>query len=264
MKILIPTDYSKNALLAFEYVHQIYGTSDVEYIFLNVQNARHAGAILTVDPNKELIKKSHVTMDALVHKIREENKGLIVQGIVTAGTFIDSVIEKADELSAQIVAIGTRGAGGVESVLMGSSAASLIGHCNRPLFVVPDKAKLTPPMRGLLAADFVKDPKPETYDTLLDICYEHNSHLDILHVAKPNEPHFTEKDIPFNTETLDYTIHERIDSDTEYAIIDFVQTNTIDLIAIIKSKGEFIHDLFHSSLTKKLGMHSDTPLLVLH
>ncbi|MGB1104494.1 MAG: hypothetical protein ACPG21_12835 [Crocinitomicaceae bacterium] len=119
-------------------------------------------------------------------------------------------------------------------------------------------------MRGLLAADFVKDPKPETYDTLLDLCYEHDNHLDILHVAKPNERHFTEKDIPFNTELLDYEIHERINSDTEYAIIDFVQTNTIDLIAIVKSKGGFIHDLFHSSLTKKLGMHSDTPLLVLN
>lgn len=264
MKILIPTDYSTNALLAFEYIHQIYGNQDVEYIFLNIQNARHAGAILTVDPNKELIKKSHVTMDALIQKVRADIEGIIVQGMVTAGTFVDSVVEKTDELGAEIVAIGTRGAGGIDSILMGSSAANLIGHCNRPLFVVPDKARLNPPMRGLLAADFVKDPKPETYDTLLDLCYEHDTHLDILHVAKPNERHFTEKDIPFNTERLDYEIHERIDSDTEYAIIDFVQTNTIDLIAIVKSKGGFIHDLFHSSLTKKLGMHSDTPLLVLN
>lgn len=263
MKVLVPTDYSDNAFRAFEYVLQIYGKQDVEYFLLNIQNARHAGAILTVDVNKDLIKKSHQTMNALVDEVREKHKGIMIQGIVTAGTFVDSVIEKAEELSIDVVGIGTRGAGGVKSLLMGSSASDLIGHCNRPLYVVPDKAKLTPPMRGLLAADFVKDPKSETYDTLLDLCYDNKTHLAILHVAQPNEPRFTEKDIPFNTEKLDYTIHERIDSDTEYAIIDFVQSNTIDLIAIVKSKGGFIHDLFHSSLTKKLGMHSDTPLLVL-
>lgn len=263
MKILIPTDYSKNAYRAFEYVQQLYSDPSNEFILLNIQNARYAGAILTVDINKDLIKKSHAKMDDLVEEIRAKYPTLNVHGVVTAGTFLDSVVEKTDEFSADLIAIGTKGAGGVKSILMGSNAANLIGHCTKPLVVVPDQAKLNPPLRGLLAADFVKEPSASTYDPLLDLCYEHRTHLDVLHVAKPNEPHFTTNDIPFNTEGLDFSLHERVDSDVEYAIIDFVQQNQIDLIGIVKSKGGFIHDLFHSSLTKKLGMHSDTPLLVL-
>lgn len=263
MKILVPTDYSQNAYKAFEYVYNLYSGEDHQFILLNVQNARHAGAILTVDVNKDMVKQSHVKMDQLVDDIRAKHPTIRIQGIVTAGTFLDSIIEKTDEFSTDIVAIGTKGASGVQSVLMGSNAANLIGHSNRPLIVVPENARMNPPMRGLLAADFVSQPKPSTYDPLLDLCYEHKTHLDILHVARPNEAHFTLNDVPFSTEGLEFTLNERVDADVEYAIIDFVQEKDIDLIGIVKSKGGFIHDLFHSSLTKKLGMHSDTPLLVL-
>ena len=147
---------------------------------------------------------------------------------------------------------------------MGSNAASLIGNATRPLVVVPENVKTTQPKKALLAADFAKDPDPKTYDPLLDICYSNDTHLSILHVNKPNDiHHFTDKDIPFSTEGLEYKLRERVDSDVEYAIIDFASENEIDLISTVKSKGGFIHDLFHSSLTKKLGMHTETPLLVL-
>lgn len=264
MKILIPTDYSVNAFRAFEYVYQIFKDQNHEYIFLNIQNARHAGAILTVDINKDLIKKSHREMDKLKEDVYARHAEIKIQSMVTAGTFVDSVIEKIEELSIDLVVMGTKGSSGISSQLMGSNTSNLIGHCTKPLFVIPEEVEKKNPSNLVLAADFVKDPNPATYDLLLDLCYENKWHMDILHVVKPNESHFTEKDIPFSTEGLDYKLHERIDSDVEYAIINFVESNRTDVISIVKSKGGFIHDLFHSSLTKSLGMHTDTPLLVLN
>ena len=108
--------------------------------------------------------------------------------------------------------------------------------------------KTLKPEKAVLAADFVKGPNPKTYDPLLDICYANDTHLSVLHIAKPNENnHFKDRDIPFSTEGLSYNLSERIDSDVESAIIDFVAQNEIDLISTVKSKGGFIHDLFHSS-----------------
>lgn len=263
MKILIPTDYSKNAFQAFKYAQILYPENTTEFIFLNVQNARHAGAILTLDINEDLVKSSRAKMNQLIEEINLSYPATRVNGIVTAGTFLDSVLEKGDEFSIDLIAIGTKGASGIREVLLGSNAADLIGHANRPLIVVPEKALLRTPKKVLLAADFAKDLSPETHDDLLDICYKNNAHLSILHVAKPNEPHFKITDIPFTTEGLDYTLNERIDMDVEFAIIDFVSQNEMDLICTIRSKGGFIHDLFHTSLTKKLGMHVETPMLVL-
>ena len=263
MKLLNPTDYSHNSIKAFSYLYNIYQKSDIDYIFLNVQNARHAGSMLSLDLNHELIQKSNVKMDELVKKIRSEYPGIQVSGIVSAGTLIDSVAEKISEFSIDSVAIGTKGETSSAHKLIGSAAFELIGYCTKPLFVVPNEAELRSTQNIMLAADFDKEPDPKTYDILLDICYKHNCHLDVLHVAKPNTKHFSEKDIPFNTESLNYTLTERSDADVEYAIMDFIENNDIDLITTVRSKGGFIHDLFHSSLSKKLSMHSDMPLLVL-
>lgn len=263
MKILIPTDYSKNAFQAFKYAHKLYPNNTTEFIFLNIQNARHAGAILTIDINDDLVKLSRAKMNELIEEINLAYPEIRISGIVTAGTFLDSVLEKVDEFSIDLIAIGTKGASGIQEVLLGSNAAHLIGHCNRPLIVVPEKAVLKTPEKALLAADFATDLSPKTYDYLLDICYKNQAHLSVLHVTKPNEPHFKTTDIPFTTEGLDYTLNERIDTDVEYAIIDFVTRNEMDLICTVRSKGGFIHDLFHTSLTKKLGMHVETPMLVL-
>lgn len=263
MKILIPTDYSENAYRAFLYVQQLYSDSEHEFLFLNIQNSRHAGAILTVDLNDDLIQRSHLVMDELVRKTRLAFPNVVIQGLVTAGTFLDSIIEKSAEFRADIIALGTRGTNSQSGIFMGSNAANLIAHCPKPLIVVPKNAHLCLPQSALLAADFTKEPKAATYDPLLDLCYKYGTSLNILHVAKPNEPHFTLKDIPFSTERLEFTLHEKVDSDVEYAIIDFVLKEKIDLIGIVKSRGGFIHDLFHSSLTKQLGMHAETPLLVM-
>ncbi|NOQ72555.1 MAG: hypothetical protein GQ574_11165 [Crocinitomix sp.] len=263
MKLLIPTDYSHNSLKAFSFLYKLYQASDADYVFLNVQNARHAGSMLSLDLNHELIHKSNVKMDELIKKVRADYPGIQVSGIVTAGTLIDSVVEKISEFSIDSVAIGTKGENTSSHKLIGSSALELIGYCTKPLFVVPNEADLKATENIMLAADFDKEPDPKTYDVLLDICYQNNCHLDVLHVAKPNTKHFSEKDIPFNTESLKYTLTERNDADVEYAIMGFLENNDIDLITTVRSKGGFIHDLFHSSLTKKLSMHSEIPMLVL-
>ena len=263
MKILIPTDYSVNALHAFNYTLNLLSNNLHEFIFLNIQNVRHAGAIITMDVNEDLVKHSQKRMKKLISEIKSQNPELKIEGHVTAGTFVESVIEKVTEFGVDLVTMGTKGAGGIKGKLMGSNTSNLIGHCTAPLIVVPENTIIENPRRALLAVDFVKDPIPETYDILLDICYSHSTFLNIIHVLQPNEKHFNQKDIPFNTEGLEYNLIEQIDTDVEHAIIDFVSKNSINLIGIVKSKGGFIHNLFHSSLTKKLGMHTASPLLVM-
>ncbi len=263
MKVLLPTDYSDNALRAFEYVQELFTSPEDEFVLINIQNARHAGAIMSIDLNQDIVNYSYAKMDELLSSIRVKNPDTKVTGLVTAGTFMDSITEKIEELAPDFVAIGSKGAGRIKTALLGSNTSTLITHCDTPLIVVPNDVEIKYPNRALLASDFVKDPNPETYDPLLDLCYAKKAHLNILHVTKPNETHFTAKDVPFNTEGLDYTLNERVDSDVEYAIIDFIEQNDIDIIGVVKSKGGFIHDLFHPSLTKKLGMHTDTPLMVL-
>ena len=58
MKLLIPTDYSENSIKAFSFIYSLYQSSITDYVFLNVQNARHAGSLLSLDS----VSYTHLTL----------------------------------------------------------------------------------------------------------------------------------------------------------------------------------------------------------
>ncbi|MFG3442234.1 universal stress protein [Nonomuraea sp. NPDC047897] len=48
-----------------------------------------------------------------------------------------SIVEVADELDASLIVTGTRGLGGLTSLLVGSTANRVLHHADRPVLVVP-------------------------------------------------------------------------------------------------------------------------------
>lgn len=263
MKILIPTDFSRNAFKAFEYAAEMFKWAEPELIMVNVQNARHAGSVMSIDINQDLMIEGKKKMKKELNVTSRTYPDLKIRGIVTAGTFTDSIIEMIEENEIDLVIAGTKGATGAKEVLFGSNASALVQYLVKPLIVVPENWIIEKPDRVLLAADFVETPNKESYDVLLDICYNFKSKLDIFHVKSADAPSFTETSIPFTVEGLEYELNEYESNEIEQSILDHAHKNDIKLIASVKTKGNFIYNLFHRSLTKKLSMHSDTPILIL-
>jgi nucleotide-binding universal stress UspA family protein len=48
-----------------------------------------------------------------------------------------TIVDVADEIDARVIVIGTRGHGGVESLLIGSVANGVVHHSHRPVLVIP-------------------------------------------------------------------------------------------------------------------------------
>ena len=54
------------------------------------------------------------------------------------------------------------------------------------------------------------------------------------------------------------------DNDKEETIFEFIDTQEIDILAMLTYKRSFFESLFNRSFAKELSYHSEIPLLVLH
>ncbi len=105
MKILIPTDFSRNAFKAFEYGADVFAWTNPELILVNIQNARHAGSMMSLDLNQELMAAANKDMEDELKVCKKAYPNLQIRGIVTAGTFTDSVLEISEENNIDIIIV---------------------------------------------------------------------------------------------------------------------------------------------------------------
>jgi len=83
-----------------------------------------------------LDEQSHEALDAVVEANTARGDGVELQTAVRAGAPSREIIEYADDVDADAVAMGTRGRDGEHSFLLGSVAERVVRTCSRPVLTV--------------------------------------------------------------------------------------------------------------------------------
>ncbi len=143
-KILLATDGSEEATLATQTAADIADKTGSE---LHIVYAEHipptayaAYPASEIAVHREALKedarrRAQGFLDEQVEKIRAAI-GSAVQAHVRLGRPDEEIVSLADEIGADLIAIGSRGLGGVRRALMGSVSDSVVRHAHCPVLVV--------------------------------------------------------------------------------------------------------------------------------
>lgn len=263
--ILLPTDFSDNALRACAYAGRLFGAEDNVYTLMHAY--LDAAPTISTWPGMadELYKASVTGMNDWAERVKAlpELAGAVVMTEVLYGVLPDMLNGLAEEKRGDIVVMGTQGSSG--SDLLGSNAGAVVKHSKVPVLVVPAQATAKPVKRILYAND---DRHVEVAGSrmLLNIALRTKAEVVLAHVLKSADEVPDPEVVAMYAELLQAVPHRFISGEgTDIAgVIDYLADQEgADMVAVLHRHSGFIEGLFRTSTAKRLALHSHIPLLVL-
>ncbi len=270
-RILIPTDFSDNAYCALDYALELALYFDSELFILNACNIPYSSADMFASLNDVIKKDSIEGLEKTSKYIRTSEKYKNVK-FSTKSIFGDTIVslnEYAKEVQPDLIVMGTKGASGIEEVLLGSYTASAIQSVRFPIYVIPQGVKFKKPSHIVFATDLLSRTQEKPLRKLIDFVNWFGADITMIHSIKEGESLTPEKEavkkelmglFPEGKVTFEIISGK----DSEEGLKNYIKSNNPDLFVMIARKYGFIQRIFKSSLTKKISYTTQTPLLALH
>lgn len=167
-KILVPTDFSEPSFFGLDSAANIARNSGAEIYIFNVCEVsnyyftseptgfNHPSLIMLEGLNESLEKSASVKMNNLLK--RPSLKGLKVNTAVELNSNIHkSITSYSEKIKADIIVIGSNGAGNLKEIILGSTAERVVRFAEIPVIVIPGKSVKGSFKKIVFASDFSKE-----------------------------------------------------------------------------------------------------------
>jgi nucleotide-binding universal stress UspA family protein len=265
--ILVPTDFSRNAEAALKYAIGFAKDFNSHIIILHAYRLLQT-AVPSGDQSPFSIKNQW-DKDTW-EKFRKLEKKLIKGSNISydfevdVGFASDAIISSVDANDVKLVIMGSVGAGAMSQVL-GSTTLKIIDKINCPVMVVPSDAEYCKVRKIAFAYDNKKIKKPAKLNVLVDYVKKFGAKLEILNIN--TEDGVSKHNLSLLEQKLSGTDYHYTTIQSENiaeGILNYLKGTSTDMLVALKRDHSFMEKVFGYSVTRKLVLHSELPLLVLH
>ncbi len=276
-KILIPTDFSKNAWNAIIYAAALFKEKECTFYLLNAHGS-------TIYSTSEMMVSEPGTLSYDSAKAKsEEGLAKVLEMLdfrdknhkhnyITVSQFNDplraiySVVEKRD---IELVVMGTKGASDYENRLFGSNTVRVMEELrNCPILGIPLDAHVVHLKEIVFPTSFKTHYKRRELLYLVELAQIQHANICVLHIGEDQELDEEQlEDRKLLEECLEgasFTWHHLGGSNVANGVQRFIESRNSDMVAFINRKHSFFSNIFSKPMVKELGMFSKVPLLVMH
>ena len=272
-RILFPTDFSDTANNAFVHALEFANKVNGELILLHTFN-------LPVYDNQFFPENYAIIYESMELAQFEMFKGEIPKLRAIAeernldkiklshrlmdGDLLPNIKKSIKVDKIDFVVMGTAGSTGWEAFFLGTNTGSVITGIDVPMLCVPLEAKFEKiEIIGFTTRFRPKDKK--ALKLVLKIAKKSNAKVKCLYVKTiKSDVELTtiaSWETEFAAEPIDFYIVE--DENVESVILDFIMYKEVDILTMLTYKRGFFEGLFNPSLTKKIAINNEIPILAI-
>lgn len=183
------------------------------------------------------------------------------------GYSTDKILEAVSKSEVGLIVMGTKGAVGVNE-LFGTKTEEVIQKSTVPVIVIPKNGSLTDIRRIGLASDFSKTTDYAKIEFLIHLAERIKKEVVIVTLNR-EEKDMSKSELKLQAEVLKKMknissgVEYVFDTNKERGLVEFCKRNDIGLVGFLPKSYNFIENLFHESMTRRMAYQSPVPLLVL-
>jgi nucleotide-binding universal stress UspA family protein len=273
-KILVPTDFSDNALKAAFYAAEIARKSGAPVCLLHVAERGNVFLYQPFPYNGTAKDENLDRLSVLVTTLSGMYADINFEMALATGKTTDAIVDFAKTNGFDWIVMGTLGASGIKQVLFGSVTANVIAEAGIPVLAIPAAYSIEEPDALLLATNhFEQDPALIGAVTELATLFSATVHVAVFEETEATR----ETEHLRNTQQLQQYVEYLKDTvpgvsfkaqmvqgtSFEGAIERYFINNEVDIIAMITYPQSFWARLLHQSTTQKMTFHTHAPILAI-
>lgn len=274
--ILLPTDFSDNALNAAKFAVELFQAEEATYHLL------HAFSPYIIAPSGPL--EANIIDDSLYNAAEEAaNKKLeatkaqlleiypnaLIETHAKFDFFLTSIEDFVENQPTNCIVLGTKGASGLKEITIGSNTSNLIGKVKTPIIAIPEDTVFDGIKNVVFSSDLEAVPSDKALSPLKRLLDLTDADLHLINIQKsPRDFTRSELDAKDAYKELlkDYklTFEMVYDHSIENGINFYADNVKADMICMIVRKYSFLKRLLERSKSKSFTNHTDMPILVLN
>lgn len=276
-KILLPTDFSKNAWNALKYASELYKNEAVDFYLLNafLINTYSTDDLITSHLEVNKFNEAERLSKKELLKLMTKIEMLSVPSHHTYHTYselnspLEAVKNFVEKKDIDLVIISNKGETDAIDVLIGTNSIDIMEKVrNCPVFLIPSGTVFKEPNEIVFPTSFKTHYKRRELSHLYEVSKITNAPVRILHAG--TEENLTkeqqEKRVLLEEcfDGISYTFHFLENGDVQKGLNLFTQSRNSEMISFINKKHTFFGNLFSRPMVKELGFNTKVPVLVLH
>ncbi len=278
-RVLLPTDYSKNALNAIRYAQQLYAKVECDFYLLNAFQASgySLDSMMVPEPGERFYEvaknRSEEGMKRLLEilKLHPENPKHRFHTICTFNNLVEAVKNVVASKDIDLVIMGTKGVTDSKARIFGTGTVAVMERIKAcPVIAVPNDYAFEPPREIVFPTNYKSNYKKKEINHLKEIAKLHDSKINVVHIDKDKDGKLSSKE-KANKQLLqdilngaDYEIHFLPSVKISDGINLFVETKGGDMIAFMNRKHLFFGSILSNPLVKEMGYDPKVPILELN
>lgn len=269
-KFVIPIDFSDVSLNAFIYGHrlasEVGAITKALHVYFPTSNELSQSTVIDVDFAairegylEEFVSKMDIDWGSDLLQV-----GLIDKEFRT-GFPGEEILDSVKEQGAELIIMGTTGDSSRIKKWFGSVTTKLINDANVPLLLIPEGASFKGVHNIMFAFDDIQlDISVIDQVIAFASTFDCNIHLVHMQDEKDFDPgYYLQEQLRNKYDADKIELVSLYDKDVVSALSHYAEQKSIDVIAMATEQRSLFNRVFHESVTAKMSMHTDVPLLVL-